>query len=530
MVVTQRSISSYLVTTKQMQAIERRMFQAGMPIAALMEKVGILIAQKIQTFYPLAQYRTIGVLVGPGHNGGDALVVARELHYQGYAVILYRAAILAKELTEQHWQYTTTSLGLQVVTTPAELGASDAIVEGLFGFGLNRSIDPPLSQVITIVNGLKKPVISIDLPAGIHTDSGAVLGTAIQAAHTLCLGLWKMACVADEALPYLGQLELIDFQIPLPDIQAVLGVGGATERERRPQHQRVTQEFAADQLLQPRSPLAHKYQQGHLLLIVGSRQYAGAAILAGLGARATGVGMVSIAVPQSLQFLILQQLPEAVVIPCPETDRGAIGELPALDWSKYGAIACGCGLTKEPRAIIERLLVVEKPLVLDADGLNILAEIGLDRLHRRSATTVLTPHLGELRRLWPSLAPGSRLEVAQQAAALGKCIVLFKGARTVVAHPDGFTWSIGDSTPALARGGSGDVLTGLIGGLVAQGGNCFDWTAVAAWWQAAAAQAAVMDRGERGLEPGADYLRPFLAALSREKTRSTEAADGLRNI
>jgi ADP-dependent NAD(P)H-hydrate dehydratase / NAD(P)H-hydrate epimerase len=519
---TQRSIDSYLVTAHQMKTIERRMLQAGMPIAALMEKVGILIAQRIQALYPPGDYRRIGVLVGPGHNGGDALVVARELHYQGYEILLYRAAVSAKELTEQHWQYTTTSLGLQVVDTPAELGASDVIIEGLFGCGLNRSISAPLAQVITTANDLQKPIVSIDLPAGIHTDSGAVLGTAIQATHTLCLGLWKMACVVDEALPYLGQLELIDFQIPLPDIQAVLG--------DRPQHQRITPAFATEQLLQPRSPLTHKYHQGHLLLVVGSRQYAGAAILAGLGARATGVGMLSIAVPQSLQFLILQQLPEAVVIPCPETDRGAIGELPALDWSKYGAIACGCGLTKEPRAIIERLLVVEKPLVLDADGLNILAELGLDKLRRRSAPTILTPHLGELRRLWPHLADGSRLEVAQQAAALGKCIVLFKGARTIVADQEGFTWSIGDSTPALARGGSGDVLTGLIGGLIAAGGDCFHGAAVAAWWQGAAAKASVIDRGERGLEPGADYLRPFLAALRREKTRSTEAVGGPKNI
>lgn len=518
----QRSIGSYLVTANQMQAIERRMFQAGMPIAALMEKVGIRLAQRIQALYPLADYPTIGVLVGPGHNGGDALVVARELHYQGYRVMLHRAAAAVKELTEQHWQYNITRLGVTEVMNPAELGGCDAIVEGLFGFGLDRSISTPLSQVIETVNGFRKPIVSIDLPAGIHTDSGAVLGIAIQATHTLCLGLWKMACVTDEALPYLGQLELIDFQIPLSDIQAVLG--------DRPRHQRVTAEFAAERLLQPRSPLTHKYQQGHLLLVVGSGQYGGAAILAGLGARAAGVGMLSIAVPQSLQFLLLQQLPEAVVIPCPETERGAIAELPALDWSKYGAIACGCGLTKEPRAIIERLLVVEKPLVLDADGLNLLAELGLDPLRRRSAPTILTPHLGELRRLWPNLAADSRLEMAQQAAALGQCIVLFKGARTIVADPEGYTWSIGDSTPALARGGSGDLLTGLIGGVLSQGGgqgrDCLEGTAVAAWWQGAAAQAAAIEQGERGLEPGADYLRPFLAALGRKKTRSTEAVGG----
>jgi ADP-dependent NAD(P)H-hydrate dehydratase / NAD(P)H-hydrate epimerase len=501
-------LDAYVVKAEQMRAIEQRLFKAGMPIAALMEKVGILLTTRIQALYPLADYPKIGVLVGPGHNGGDALVVARELHYLGYRVTLYRLPFPTKELTAQHGRYAA-SLGLRLAESVAELAASDGIVEGLFGYGLNRDISDLAAQVIDTVNSWQKPVMSIDLPAGIHTDTGAVLGTAIQATHTLCLGLWKMACVMDEALPYLGRVELIDLQIPVASIQAVLG--------DVPQHQRVTTTMARERLLQPRSPIAHKYQQGHLLLVVGSRQYAGAAILAGLGARASGVGMLTIAVPQSLQLLVVQQLPEAVVIPCPETERGSIAELPALDWSKYGAIAYGCGLTREPRAIVERLLVVEKPAIVDADALNILAEIGVDRLRRRSAPTILTPHLGELRRLWPMMELGTRLEMAQQAAISGQCILLFKGARSVVAHPDGRTRWIGNSTPALAKGGSGDVLTGLIGGVVAQGGDCLMGAAVAAWWQAEAARAAVATWGERGLEPGADYLRPFLAQL-----RSTE--------
>jgi ADP-dependent NAD(P)H-hydrate dehydratase / NAD(P)H-hydrate epimerase len=505
----QRFIDPYLVTTAQMVAIEERIFRAGLPVAALMEKVGGLIAQRVRALYPLGAYRQIGVLVGAGHNGGDALVVARELHLQGYQVTLYRSPLAAKDLTEQHWLYTT-SLGLEVVTDPADLARSEVIIEGLFGLGLNRSIEGHLRAVIDTVNGLQRPIVSIDLPAGLHTDSGEVLGTAIRATHTLCLGLWKMACVVDGALPYLGQLELIDFGIPLADIRAVLGI--------EPIHQRVTANFATACLGQRRSITNHhKYQQGHLLLIAGSRHYGGAAILAGLGARATGVGMLSIAVPKSLQSIILHHLPEAVVIPCPETEAGAIRELPNLDWSRYGSLACGCGLTAEPVALVERLLEADRPLVLDADGLNVLAGLGLERLQSRISPTILTPHLGELRRLCPVVADEFRFVAAQQAAAMGNCIVLFKGARTIVASPNGRTLSIGDSTPALARGGSGDVLTGLIGGLIAQGGaeDCWQLAAAASWCHAEAAKLAVVDRGERGLDPVtlSDYLGKFLASI-----------------
>jgi ADP-dependent NAD(P)H-hydrate dehydratase / NAD(P)H-hydrate epimerase len=485
------SIDQYLVTADQMRQIEGRLFAAGMPIAALMEKVGILLTRRIQQLYSRSHYPKIGILVGTGHNGGDALVVARELHLQGYQVAIYAPQRNFKELTEQHWRYTT-SLGLQVVMEPAALVDCDVLIEGLFGFGLNRSLQSPWLEIITEINGLQRPIVSIDLPAGLDTDSGEVLGTAIVATRTLCLGLWKRALAIDAALPYLGQVELIDFGLQIADITAILGSA--------PQCQRMTAERVWDYLRQPRSPLTHKYQQGHLLLVVGSRQYGGAAILAALGAQATGVGMLSIAVPASLRDLVLQRVPEAIVIACPETDAGAIQSLPELDWLRYQAIAIGCGLTSEPVALVSQLLAVDRPLVLDADALNIVATLGVDCLKARQAPTILTPHLGELRRLCPNLT-GSRLEMAQQAAVEWGAIVLFKGARTIVADPMGGVWSIAESTPALARGGSGDVLAGMIGGLWAQDTqDLAQVAAVAAGWHGAAAILAAGERGDRGVD------------------------------
>ncbi len=281
--------------------------------------------------------------------------------------------------------------------------------------------------------------------------------------------------VMDAALPYLGRVELIDFDVPIADITAILGA--------EPRCQQMTAERALAYLGQPRSPLTHKYQQGHLLLVVGSAQYGGAALLAALGAQATGVGMLSIAVPESLRDLVLSRVPEAIVIPCPETSTGAIQALPDLDGSRYQAIAVGCGLTREPVGIVHQLIALDRPLVLDADALNIMATSGLDILRARTAPTILTPHLGELRRLCPDLQ-GSRLEMARQAAAHCEAMVLFKGARTLIADPTGRVWAIAQSTPALARGGSGDVLTGVIGGLWAQSATA-EVAAIGAWWHGA---------------------------------------------
>jgi ADP-dependent NAD(P)H-hydrate dehydratase / NAD(P)H-hydrate epimerase len=508
------SIDHYLVTADQMRQIEGRLFGAGMPIAALMEKVGILLTRRIQQLYPRSPYLKIGVLVGTGHNGGDALVVARELHLQGYRVLLYAPQRNFKELTEQHWRYTT-SLGLKAVTEAAALADCDVLIEGLFGFGLNRSrsvsfaesLQSPWLEVITEINGLQRPIISIDLPAGLDTDSGEVLGAAIVATRTLCLGLWKRAFAIDAALPYLGQAELIDFGLPIADITAVLGSD--------PQYQRMTADRVWNYLRQPRSPLTHKYQQGHLLLVVGSRQYGGAAILAALGAQATGVGMLSIAVPASLRDLVLQRVPEAIVIACPETPSGAIQSLPELDGSRYQAIAIGCGLTVEPVAVVSQILALDRLLVLDADALNIVATLGLNCLKGRQAPTILTPHLGELRRLCPNLT-GSRFEMAQQAAVEWGAIVLFKGARTIVADPTGRVWSIAESTPALARGGSGDVLAGMIGGLWAQDArDSTQVAAVAAGWHGAAAILAVGERGDRGVD--GVTLSHYLAAIPNSR-------------
>jgi NAD(P)H-hydrate epimerase len=520
----QQALQHYVVTADQMRAIESQLFKAGMPVAALMEKVAGRLAQWIHSKYSLVQFPRVGVLVGPGHNGGDALVVARELFHRGYAVQVYCPFSHLKDLTVHHCSYAR-YLGIPVGDDIAPLQQTDVIVDGVFGFGLERPIQGAIAQAIDQVNRWSIPVVSVDLPSGIHTDTGEVLGTAIRASHTLCLGLWKLGLLQDTALEAVGEAELIDFDLPESAIAAVLGT--------TPARQRITPQMALAALPLQRSPLTHKYRQGHVLVIGGSRRYGGAVLLAALGARASGVGMVTVAVPESLKVDLTPQLPEALLVGCPETETGAIAQLPAeLMGQSYDAIACGPGLTRSATALLKDILICSCPLVLDADGLNMLSELNPQaQLSQRLALTVLTPHWGEFTRLFPDLADpetGDRTALAQVAAQSCGAMVVLKGARVVTASSQGSIWINPTSTPALARGGSGDVLTGMIGGLLAQAvqqntplADCV-WSAV--WWHAQAGQFAAHHRTILGVDALtlAQLLIPALHSVQSQILKSPQ--------
>jgi ADP-dependent NAD(P)H-hydrate dehydratase / NAD(P)H-hydrate epimerase len=330
--------------------------------------------------------------------------------------------------------------------------------------------------------------------------------------------LWKRGILQDHALDYVGQVELIPFDIPRASIHAVLGADPSLRRMSAP--------CAIAHLPLQRSPDTHKYKVGHLLLIAGSHQFMGAAILSALGARASGVGMLTVAVPDVLKTQVTHHLPDAVVIGCPETERGAIS-LPkhlvtALQQGKYTAIACGPGLTTAATEVVETVLTCPCPLILDADGLNILATLQPNQaLLKRSAPTVLTPHAGEFKRLFPKLAEArDRIVMAQKAAQQANVILLLKGARTIVADPQGLTWLNPESTPAVARGGSGDVLTGLVGGVLAQSSRvaASDLSTVIAssvWWHAQAGLLAAQERTVLGVDALtlSQYLLPALKSF-----------------
>ncbi|MEB3224851.1 MAG: NAD(P)H-hydrate dehydratase [Synechococcus sp.] len=501
------------VSAAQMQDLETEIFNQGMPIPALMEKAAGLIAEYIQKNYPLKDYSKIGILMGPGHNGGDALIVARELCFSGYKVLLFRPLEKLKSLTQSHWNYAC-FLGITHTQDLDLLLESDLLIDGLFGFGLTRPITGNLSLVIDEMNESEKPIISIDLPSGIHTDTGEALGTAIQATETLCLGLWKRAFGQDGAIPYLGKISRLDFGVPPVVVRELLSPKNTV--------QGIPRDMLRGFLPVRRSPLTHKYYQGHLLLIGGSQTYLGSVLLAALGARATGIGMLTVAVPESLKLLVVAQLPEALVIGCPEDETGAIAQLPSLDFSRYQAVACGCGLTLAgAENLMPDLMPREVPLVLDADALNWLVEEDLEVVQNRNFPTVLTPHLGEFKRLFADEIPimPDRLRMTQKAAQITGAIALLKGAKTVIARPDGVTHCVMESTPALARGGSGDVLLGVIGGLLAQHPEMpLEVTATAAWWHGQAGILAAQERTLAGVDGVtlSEYLGKVLAEFTAE--------------
>ena len=505
-------IQKTVVTAAQMREIEERLFAAGMPVAALMEKVAVAIASRIQSIYPLNDSLRVGILVGPGHNGGDALVVARELYFRGYDVFIYKPFNKLKEITSQHANYVE-SLGITISEEIALLEGCNLLIDGLFGLGLERVLSGDIATAVNRLNQWSKPIVSIDIPSGIHTDTGEVLGTAIRATRTLCLGLWKLAFLQDQALEYIGKADLIDFDIPLADIEAIV--------KQTPRIYRVTRATAVANIPLKRPAITYKYKEGNLLLICGSRQYTGAAILTGLGARGSGVGMLSIAVPETLKSLLVAQLPEALIIGCPETENGAIAELPKeVDLNKYSAIACGPGLTLEAKEVVETVLESNIPIVLDADALNIIAKLGtIAILSQRQVPTILTPHAGEFKRLFPDAASptSDRVKAVRDVSGLFGAVVLLKGARSAIADHYGTVWMIPESTPALARGGSGDVLAGLLGGLLAQASSrnlpIEGVTVTAAWWHSQAGILAAKERTELGVD--AFTLTQYLIAVAK---------------
>lgn len=476
-----------VVTAEQMQAIETRLFAAGLPVAALMEKVAGLISQRLLTTDPDRNQRW-GVWVGPGHNGGDALVVARELHLRGYPVQIWHPFDRRKPLTEAHLQFAQ-HLGIPIARDYPE--QCDRWLDGGFGFGLNRPLNEATQAAIAQLNSSGKPILSIDLPSGLDTDRGEPLGAAIRAERTFCLGLWKQGLLQLAAAPWRGQLERVDFGIPEADIAAVLG--------EMPVHQILTDAGAIAALPLPLATDAHKYRRGHLLLIAGSQRYRGAALLAALAARSSGVGMITLAVPASLSAIAIAQVPEALIVACPETETGEIADLP-LDCDRYSAIAIGPGVGTGPslRAILQRVLQQPRSLLLDADALTVLAQHPEDWAWRSAeAATVITPHAGEFQRLFGSAPSPASLDLA---AAERSVILVRKGPCPTVVTPSGASWALVDSTPALARGGSGDVLTGLLGGLLAQT-DALAAAIAATWWHSRTAQAIAQSQTPLGVAP-----------------------------
>lgn len=442
-----------------MAALEEALFSSGLPVEALMEKAALALSRRI-----LAHLREAGgdgaapgetalVLVGPGHNGGDGLVIARELHHAGVAVRLWTPFSRHRPLTEAHLRHAAW-LGIPMLDAPPDPGDGALWIDALFGNGQRRAPGDDLEGLFAARQSIRPGrLVAIDVPSGLCSDSGRPLGSvAARAELTLCLGLLRQGLVQDSALAWVGRLERLDLDIPphlletLPEDQPLgLGAGGSAL------------DLASLPMAAP-DPAAGKYARGRLLVIAGSARYPGAAHLALAGAGAVSCGSIRALVPDAVATSLWQSLPHVVLEQPP-----LCGD--ALD--RLDAVVVGPGLgaaAPAPEAYWPMLQAFPGLLVIDADG---LGRIDPEWLRLRRGPTWLTPHGAEFARLFPDLAGLPPLEAAPAAARACGASVVLKGARSVIAAPDGRRWQLLHACPAAARAGLGDVLAGYAGGLAA---------------------------------------------------------------
>ncbi len=497
---------------QQMAALEAELFASGLPVEALMEKAALAVSRRLLALRDRGGAGRIPaegvvVLVGPGHNGGDGLVVGRELHLAGIPVRLWTPFERRKPLTEQHWMHARW-LGIPVLVDPPPADGTELWIDALFGNGQTRATGPEIETLLEARNCTSRGLVAIDVPTGICSDSGALLGrTAARADLTLCIGLWKRGLLQDLALRWVGKLERVDLGLPrrllehLPANQPLgLGVPPAD-----PANDAQGDEWEAPRPVP--DPAAGKYERGRLLVIAGSARYRGAGHLALAGASASGCGSLRAALPPEMGELLWMVHPHVVLEEQP---------LGPSHFERLDAVLVGPGLGPRPESLQpgsdrplaepwwDSLQRFPGLLVLDADGLN---RVNPAWLSQRQGPTWITPHGGEFSRLFPDLAGSPPLEAATEAACRTGVTVLLKGARSVIAAADGRRWQLLRACGAVARAGLGDVLAGYAAGLGSQATawGCLDGAllAVAALDHALAGCRCTELRGPGGATPQA---------------------------
>jgi len=502
-----------LVTAAEMRALDRWTIEHGTPGHVLMERAGAGAAAALRR--RLGRPRgPVVVVCGRGNNGGDGFVIARHLRRAGVTAEVWLAAApdavqgdAARMLAS--WRRGTG--GIHALTLPAHVDAlarrlprASMVVDALLGTGLNAPVSGHLASVIDAINVAGRPTFAVDVPSGLSADTGHPLGAAVRATATATFGFAKIGQCVYPGVDYVGTLDVVDIGIPA---DAVAAVGPKT----------TLLEATEVGAWLPRRPRAgHKGTFGHVLVIAGSRGKSGAALLAAEGAGRAGAGLTTLAGPAALQSTLEGHVREAMTAALPDDPAGtmALGDGGALTELLAGraAVTCGPGLgvSAGTRALVAALVrQCTVPLVLDADALNVVA--GTPVLAERRAPTILTPHPGEMARLAgvdTGAVQADRVGVVRRVARDLGAIVVLKGARTVIAAPDGRTAIAPVGNPGLGSGGTGDVLAGVVGGLLAQGLAPFEAAAFGVYAHGAAADAVAAERGEVGL-----LARDVLAAL-----------------
>jgi hydroxyethylthiazole kinase-like uncharacterized protein yjeF len=459
-----------LLTPDEMAECDRLTIAGGTPGIELMEKAGRAVADAVAR-QPLGT--ALVVVAGPGNNGGDGFVAARVLAERGYPVRM----LLLGELSALHGDAAEAArLWARPVAraTPEAIAGAGIIVDALFGAGLNREVEGEARAIIEAMNASGAPIIAVDLPSGINGASGAVMGVAVKARESVTFFRRKPGHILLPGRVHAGSVRVAD-----------IGISETVLERVRPQT------FANSPALWGRLfPIprleGHKYSRGHAVIVSGDLSFTGAARLAARGALRAGAGLVTLATPDAA--LPVNAAASLAIMVRAVDGPGKLRAL--LADQRFNAIALGPGLGAGPntRALVEAALDGERAVVLDADALTSFAASPralFTAIAARSRPVVLTPHQGEFLRLFNDILQHpdlpSKLALARAAARLSGAIVLLKGPDTVVASPDGRAAINENAPPWLATAGAGDVLAGMIAGLLAQHMPAFEAACAGAW-------------------------------------------------
>jgi NAD(P)H-hydrate epimerase len=464
-----------LLSVAEMAEADRLAVAAGTSGITLMENAGLAVADAVCIARPPS---AVTVLCGPGNNGGDGFVAARHLEERGYAVtvLLWGAlSALKGEAAEAARRYTGGQEARVRAMTVEALGTPAIVVDAIFGAGLARAVEGTAAELIDAVNAREGiHVVAVDVPSGVHGDTGLVLGTAIEAEETVTFFRKKPGHLLMPGRRLSGHVTCADIGIPAQVLEAI-----------KPQSFENSPALWRAQFPWP-APDGHKYDRGHCVAVSGGASFTGAARLAARGALRVGAGLVTVASPPDALEVNAAQLTAIMV----RAFAGPKGLADLLSDKRKNAVVIGpgCGVGEETALLVEAALRAGPSLVLDADALTSFSGKSEKLFSLLNNSCVLTPHEGEFARLFRGLS-GSKLARAREAARMSHAVMLLKGADSVIAAPDGRA-AINANAPAfLATAGAGDVLGGMVAGLIAQGMPAFEAACAATWLHGEAARA-----------------------------------------
>jgi hydroxyethylthiazole kinase-like uncharacterized protein yjeF len=490
--------------------------EKGVPSLELMENAGTCVARVVADMTPTGPVR---IVCGKGNNGGDGLVVARKLGEAGLpaeALLLWPPAELSTDARANHEKLAGTEGRARVATAddlPQALEGSGAVVDALLGTGFSGSPRPPLDTAIEAINDARCPVVAIDVPSGVNASTGEVEGACVRAELTVTfhgskIGLWVMPGKA-----HAGEVEVVDIGIPVVDTEGGQEAGTTG----------LVRETVLE-LLPRRGPESTKFSSGSVLVVGGSTGLTGAVCMAADAAMRAGAGWVRAGVPRSLNPIFEEKLTEVMTVPLEDRDGYLVPQAidPVLEAAdRADAVVLGPGLGRAPESFeLARGIArdVDRPLLVDADGLNALADAGLEWVAGRTAPVVLTPHAGELARLLGTDSRSvaeRRLAHAREAAARANAIVILKGDDSLVVDAGGARVAISPGgSPALATAGTGDVLSGVIAAFLAKGLDAFAASCAGVHTHSQAGWLAAVDHGPDSVIAG-DVIEALPAALRR---------------